>query len=206
METPTSSYLYRIMPCKHLVDMLETRELFFASPTSWDDPFERILKHRGTPWTFAQCWCKRAVSDAMWRIYSSDRTAVRIRTTREKLKALEPRIQATHHAHFRVEDVRYDLARVITGELDQIADALRAKFDSKRALDALFLKRDAFDYEAEVRAVVYLTKPGGLTKGTHLRLRMDPHALIDSVLFDPRADDTYIKLSLIHISEPTRRS
>lgn len=200
------------MPFKHLVDMLESRELFFASPTSWDDPFERILQHRGTPWTFAQCWCKRAVSDAMWRIYSSDRTAVRIRTTRDKLRDLGPRIRATHFAQFRVDDVRYDSAREIASELDQIAHGLRVKFDSTRAVDALFLKRDAFDYEAEVRAVVYLTKPGGTRKGAHLRLRVDPHRLIDSVLFDPRADDTYIKVAshylrtALHFEGPISKS
>ena len=59
-------YLYRIMPLRHVVDLFESRELYFASPESWDDPYEKVLRHKGSTSAFAQCWCTRAVSDAMW--------------------------------------------------------------------------------------------------------------------------------------------
>lgn len=156
MAPSNKSYLYRIMPLRHVVDLFERRELHFASPNTWDDPYERILQHKGSDWVFAQCWCTRAVSDAMWRIYSPDRTAVRIRSTRDKLVAAGARIKATSHATFRVDEMVYKSSRRVDAELEAIANELKSKFSMRRAIDALFFKRDAFDYEAEVRAVAFL--------------------------------------------------
>jgi hypothetical protein len=188
-------YLYRIMPFKHVVDLLENREMYFASPNAWDDPYERILQHRGAAHTFAQCWCKRAVSDAMWRIYSPDRTAVRIRTSRAKLEVIGSQVQASYQGFFRVGDVAYESAKSLDAELESIYSELKQRFTMKRALDALFFKRDAFDFEAEVRAVVYIKPQAGAQKAASFRFRVDPYILVESILFDPRADETYVKVA-----------
>jgi Protein of unknown function (DUF2971) len=193
--TTESRYLYRIMPFEHVVDLFESRELFFASPSSWDDPYERILQHKRASHIFAQCWGTRAVSDAMWRIYSPNRTSVRIRTTRPRLMQAGSRIQAADHCTFVLRDVTYDSAPNIRRALDEIAAQLRSKFNADKALDAMFLKRDAFDYESEVRAVVYLKKPTVSAPQGSLRTRIDPHRLIDSILFDPRAEPTFVKMA-----------
>ena len=176
------------------MDLFESRELHFASPETWDDPYERVLKHKGSDFAFAQCWCTRAVSDAMWRIYSPDRTSVRIRSTTAKLLAVGARIKATTHATFRLDEVAYKSARQMDVELEAIANELKATFSMKRATDALFLKRDAFDYESEVRAVAVLQPKKGEVPPSSLRVGIDPHALVDSILFDPRAESTYVKM------------
>lgn len=195
MEAKSDGYLYRIMPFKHLVDLLETRELHFASPNVWDDPYERILQHKGTHWTFAQCWCKRAVSDAMWRIYSADRTAVRIRTSRSKLLRVGTQITASHHGIFRVDDVKYNPPKLVNAEMDRIAGLLKTRFSAKHAVEALYMKRDAFDFESEVRVAIYLKPQGNVRKLPAFRFRVNPHSLIESILFDPRADETYVKVT-----------
>ena len=194
MSGNTASYLYRIMPLRHMVDLFESRELYFASPSSWDNPYERVLKHKGSDFAFAQCWCTKAVSDAMWRIYSPDRASVRIRSTRAKVLAVGARIKATTHATFRLDEVTYKSAKEMDSELASIATELKAGFTMKRATDALFLKRDAFDYEAEVRAIAFLQPKKDTVPQSNLRVHIDPHALVDSILFDPRADSTYVKI------------
>lgn len=212
MLTSSHPYLYRIMPLRHVVDLFETRELHFASPESWDDPYEKILRHKGSSLAFAQCWCTRAVSDAMWRIYSSDQTALRIRSTRSKLLAVGARIKATYHATFRLDEVAYKQAREVDDSLATIAAELRQKFNMKRAVDALYLKRDAFDYEAEVRAIAFLQPKKDSQSQQHLRVRIDPHHFVDSILFDPRADATYIRMATyflknsLHFEGPISRS
>lgn len=195
MESNSSDYLYRIMPLMHLVDLLETREMYFASPNSWEDPYERVIQHKGTPWTFAQCWCTRAVSDAMWRIYSSDHRAVRIRTSRSKLELIGKQFQASHHGIFRLNDVIYETPSELDVKLSQIADQLKARFDMKRALDALFLKRNAFDYETEVRVVIYLKPKAAIQRISNFRFKIDPHYLVESILFDPRAEQSFVKMT-----------
>lgn len=183
------------MPLRHVVDLFEKRELYFASPNSWDDPYERILQHKGSNSAFAQCWCTKAVSDAMWRIYSHDRTSVRIRSTRAKILAVGARIKATSHATFRLDNVVYMSAKALNSEIEAIANDLKAKFSMKRATDALFLKRDAFDYEAEVRAIAFLQPQKAIKPIDSLRVRVDPHEFVESILFDPRAEKTYVQMA-----------
>lgn len=74
-----TDYLYRIFKFEHLVDIFKKSELFFARPTTWDDPYERRIDHPAMNEVFAQCWCRRVVSDAMWRIYSQNTFGVRIK-------------------------------------------------------------------------------------------------------------------------------
>jgi hypothetical protein len=131
----------------------------------------------------------------MWRIYSSDRTAVRIRSTRSKLLAVGARIKATSHATFRVDEVVYKQAREVDEGLATIAAELKQKFSMKRAVDALYVKRDAFDYEAEVRAIAFLQPKKEVQPPQHLRVRIDPHRFVDSIFFDPRAEPTYIRMA-----------
>lgn len=183
------------MPLKHVVDLFETRELHFASPEEWDDPYEKVLRHKGSSSAFAQCWCTKAVSDAMWRIYSPDRTAVRIRSTRAKVLAVGARIKATSQATFRLDEVSYRSAKEIDAELDAIASELTKKFSMKRATDALFVKRDAFDYEAEVRAVAFLQPHKDSQPPGFLRVQIDPYNFVESILFDPRAEGTYVQMA-----------
>jgi len=204
MQDTSTSKLYRIMPFRHVVDFFESRELNFASPSSWEDPYERVLQHKGTAHTYAQCWCKRAVSDAMWRIYSSDRTAVRIRTTRGKLANVGARVRASYHSSFRLEDVTYDTSRNVKAKLDELAERLRARFDAERATDALLIKRQAFDFEAEVRAIIYVKPQTGLKRSEFFRIKIDPHTFVESILFDPRADPTYVKMATHYLRSALR--
>lgn len=204
MLTSNAPYLYRIMPLRHVVDLFETRELHFASPETWDDPYEKVLRHKGSASAFAQCWCTRAVSDAMWRIYSPDRTAVRIRSTRAKVLAVGARIKATSHATFRLHEVVYKSAKDMDTELESIASELKNQFSMKRATDALFFKRDAFDYEAEVRAIAFLQPKRGVQPPDSLRVRIDPHNFVDSILFDPRAETTYVQMATYFLRKSLR--
>lgn len=192
------------MPLKHVIDLFESRELYFASPELWDDPYEKFLRHRGSSLAFAQCWCKRGVSDAMWRIYSPDRTAVRIRTTREKLLTVGARIKATSNATFRLDEVAYEKANDVDVRLASIAAELKTKFSMKRAMDALYFKRDAFDYEAEVRAIAFFQPKKHISPTRFLRVRVDPYNLVDSILFDPRADETYVRMAAFFLKNSLR--
>lgn len=188
------NYLFRIMPLRYVVDLFESRELHFTSPRSWDDPYERFLNHRGSQHVFAQCWCKRSVSDAMWRIYSSDFSSLRISTTREKLMQVGARIKATSVAKYKLQDVEYRKENDLHLALEKIAEELHEKFSMEKAMEALFIKRDAFDFESEVRAIAFLQPSRNEIASTALRVGVDPHNFVESITFDPRADPAYIKV------------
>jgi hypothetical protein len=183
----SSGRLYRIVSFDRAVQIFAREELHFAHPSTWADPYEVRLQHPASHQFFGQCWCTKGVSDAMWRIYSPTHMGVRISTSTRKLReALAPQVDA-HGWVTRLEPVNYERQHVINSEMRDIQDDLRNQFNTYRAMDALFLKRDAFDHEAEYRAVIH--NPAGTEDEAPrgLKLKVNPHRLIDSILLDPRA-------------------
>ncbi|WP_324781036.1 DUF2971 domain-containing protein [Thiobacillus sedimenti] len=183
------SSLYRILGFDRLVDLFESKQLYFSHPSAWEDPCEKLLEHRLSPNIFAQCWCKSGVSDAMWRIYSPNQLGVRIRTNKQKLRE---QLKASG-MDFRLKDVKYKRESELNYEIEAIADELAQSFRLSVAFDSLFMKRLAFKHESEVRVAIY--KQGADTNETSLGIRVpiDPFVLIESVLIDPRAPDPYVR-------------
>lgn len=89
--------LYRTIPLKRLGELFANRKNVLVRPKLWDDPFENIalsspVEIKGQAGTFGfredyygQCLTTEGISDAIWRIYSSDKRGLRIRTTVDKL-------------------------------------------------------------------------------------------------------------------------
>jgi hypothetical protein len=193
-STTSSQYLYRILSFDRLVQMLKTDCWYFAHPRMWPDPFERRVRNPLYSALFAQCWCRKGVSDAMWRIYSPNGLGVRVRT-RQALLAQRLLSESLKHTWgIKVKAVRYVSETEYHAINNRNAELNNARVTFTRASAHLFLKRKAFEHEAEVRAVVF--DPGqpldGRTPG--LSITMDTRQLIDSVLVDPRAPSEYVEM------------
>jgi hypothetical protein len=196
MNAANPPFLYRIVSFTTLIDLFKTRSLYFSSPKAWLDPFENTFQHRNSNNIFGQCWCKKATSDAMWRIYSPEATAVRIKTSRSALRSTLRKAAKDAAAHCFIDDVKYLSASKVTAEFLRLRQALQSQFDLSTAAQGIFLKRDAFDHEAEVRVILHADESLVLTKNErrYIRLPVDPHSLVLSVLFDPRADESYVEV------------
>jgi hypothetical protein len=185
--------LYRIVSFDRAAEIITGRKLYFASPSSWDDPFERALKNSAAQAIFAQCWCRKAVSDAMWRIYSPHSLGVRIATTRQRLKHAIVAARDHRSLSFAILDVEYLKQEVLTKRLDQIRQNFKREFSPPLAMEPLFMKRLAFDHERETRAVILdeacLTEEP--KKG--ISIPVDPFKLLTSIWVDPRAPDEVLK-------------
>lgn len=178
-----SSNIYRIMDFNRVVEIFTKKQLHFAHPSTWDDKFETQLQHRDSNRFFCQCWTTTSMSDAMWRIYSQNFMGVRISTTRQKLE----RSIIDEHQISYVKDVKYLKAEEHGKEIARISSDLRARHSAKRAADALFYKRNAFDHETECRAVVVCDKADEDDVKDGIKINVDPHDLILSIYLDPRA-------------------
>ena len=184
--------LFRILGFERVVEIFETNELHFSHPSSWEDPYEAKLRHHASAQVFAQCWCKNGVSDAMWRIYSPTKLGVRIRTSKSRLKSQLIAACRSQGLHLSLQDVRYLNEANLNHELECIADSLAESFTISTAARALLVKRRAFRHEAEIRAVVSCnTAPQNPSAG--MKLTVNPHKLIESILVDPRAPDAYVR-------------
>ncbi len=131
----------------------------------------------------------------MWRIYSGDRTGVRLRTTRAKLEVALTTYKERSSIDFFIGDVEYLSAREVTSRISDIAKDLKREYKSRRAADALLVKRDAFDHEAEVRVILHDQELIGQPKPKpFFRVPISADTLIDNISFDPRADDAFVKM------------
>lgn len=193
LSTPKTGNLYRIVSFDRAAEIITGRRLYFASPTTWDDPFERALKNSAAQAIFAQCWCRKAVSDAMWRIYSPHNVGVRIATTRQRLKQAIVDAQKNRNLSFAILDVEYLKQEELTKRLDRIRQDFKREFSPPLAMEPLFMKRLAFDHERETRAVILdddcLT--GEPKRG--ILIPVDPFKLLTSIWVDPRAPDEILK-------------
>lgn len=179
--------LYRVMDFKRVVQIFEQKALFFAHPSVWDDPYEQRIVHHQNDALFSQCWCRKGVSDAMWRIYSPGGLGVRVSTTVGKLKEVLRRATKEEGFRYRLAEVKYDSQVNINSEARRIKASLEDKFDIKRATDMLYLKREAFSHEEEWRATLYFNDIKKVQGKKGVTVKIDPHIIINNILLDPRA-------------------
>lgn len=193
-DTELDSRIYRIMSLKHFFELFCNRENVLVRPSKWEDPFENFILNAkarlsdGTIVTFGfnndsygQCWTKLTSSDALWRNYSPDKTCVRVRTTvRKLLVSLQESLGEWAHEQAFIGRVLYlgDKKLVEFGN-----GVFRDGLNSRTLAETLLVKRVAFKHEREVR-LLYFEKEKG-----HKDLygyAVDPHALIEQVMIDPR--------------------
>jgi len=189
--TRANDNLYRYISFERLCELFETKQLFFAHPTTWQkgDPYETILEHDTAHRVFALCWCRESYSDAMWRIYCGEEAGVRIGTTIARLQAALKSAKMRGEIKYGIRRVRYP--RTMASYRTQI-DAAQERFRKDptltKAVDTLFLKRKAYRHECETRAVISVRPGLKLKRGAPgYKLEIDPHQLIRSVLIHPRA-------------------
>jgi Protein of unknown function (DUF2971) len=197
-------YLYRILGFDRVIQIFESGKLYFAHPSKWEDPFENVVEHKAMQSTFAQCWCSKGVSDAMWRIYSPDKIGVRIKIKKSTLTALVKSAANAIGAKAKIKKVAYLPESEVKIKIASLAKRSKSENDPTVALNVLFYKRLAYSHEQEYRAVIYdaSSKNGSVDKG--LTIAVNPHALIDSVLFDPRAPDEVVKAFELYLKKSVK--
>ncbi|MCF5737629.1 DUF2971 domain-containing protein [Pseudomonas syringae] len=179
--------LYRIMDFTKVVQIFESETLYFANPSVWDDPYEQMLKHPMDHAIFAQCWGRLSISDAMWRIYSRNGMGVRIATTPTKLRATIKESTKIRGLKYRLKPVQYKSKLTLDREAKKIETDLKATYTVARAVDMLYMKRDAFRHETEWRAAIYSASEDRTTPKSGIAIPVDPHFLIENIMLDPRA-------------------
>ncbi len=94
-----STVVYRIFTAERFFQLWESSQITFVKPTLWEDPYENIFLHTivekpdGSILGFnnlvedlySQCWTTCPESDALWRIYSPDKTGIMVKSTAGKI-------------------------------------------------------------------------------------------------------------------------
>lgn len=195
----SSSNLYRIVSFDRAVQILQSNALYFAHPSEWEDPYEQGLLHKRSNNIFAQCWCRKAVSDAMWRIYSPNNLGVRLGTTRQLLREALKEAQKAQKIRFKIQNVKYMFQEELQFARQDVATALNENYTVRKAIEPLFMKRNAFHHEYEVRAVVYDREPQSTDNVKGVVIPVDARALIRSIWIDPRAPKEFVEAYSLYL-------
>ena len=98
---------------------------------------------------YGQCWSKTPESDALCRIYSYDKMAVRIETTDELIHSQLRDSDTLAQYSCTIDDVNYDL-----DEGDVLKTQVELLRNSKRVVEPFYHKRVAFQHENEKRVIL----------------------------------------------------
>jgi hypothetical protein len=144
---------------------MATNQLVLVNPDMWDDPFENFYLKADAysagekislaslrKGSFGQCWTLNEDTDAMWRIYSSDKCGVRLKTTVGKL------FNAAIKAQGLFADFSCYIGKVEYLTKEQILEIHQQSFymttlggQGDGLASMLLRKRTAFEHESEVR-------------------------------------------------------
>jgi hypothetical protein len=193
--------LYRILDFSRAVQIFESESLYFAHPSTWDDPYEMRVQHQESHALFAQCWGQLGVSDAMWPIYSPTHMGVRLSTSNKKLSdAVRAAAKASGY-RWKGEPVEYLSQQNLNLQIREIAALLKKEFDLRTAAKILYLKREAFTHEAEWRATIYCPEADRRQVQKGISVPINPHKLIDNILLDPRAPQELVDAFTYYFKE-----
>lgn len=196
-EKELDKTIYRIISLERLLELFATERNTLVKPKYWEDVFENFIlkspvklrsgdmvQYNYHDRMYGQCWSLHKASDAMWRIYSSDKKGLRIRTTiRKLLSSLKEAQTSLAEFRCRVGKVEYlsdkELMRVANSTFDDSGVGVDEIFRS------LLIKRRAFIHENEVRAIYQEIDNDSYSSDLY-QYQINPHEFIEQIMIDPR--------------------
>lgn len=211
----SGKFVNKFMPLERALNLLNDKCLWFANPNEWPDPYEkRFINAKydgGHPFAwkdrvFCSCFTNNASSEAQWNAYSNNDDMIKITFDRvELMHLLESYYAANPHNQVYFDKVEYMQTKYIEKPLSKIPfDPPISDGSSIRSMEfkarLLLLKRKAFDYEEEFRAIVIKPKA---TKEKGIRVDFaNIHPLIKSITIGPKVgNDTFLMLKEILINK-----
>lgn len=195
--------LYKYMPLENALASLEDKYIWFANPTTWNDPFEKRFieakyivgaDEKDYPLKdqiFCTCLTEKATSEAHWNIYSRSEIGISFTFLREELLT---HLESISGYDIFIGKVIYKPTKVIEGPIRN-ALALIKPVDIKSdsiMLNLLLLKRIAFEYEDEIRIII-TKKNKTKEKGIKI-IYTDTKTLISKIVIHPSVKEHTEKL------------
>ena len=168
--------IYKYMPSEYALESLDKKYLYFANPKKWDDPFEKRFIEakyktengitKSFPLegkVFCTCMTQTPISEAHWIVYGRRKDVVRITFSRENLYHILHDFSNRNHCDIYIGKVKYmTTPEIRNGKLSEVLSYGKCDFkDKKTQIKLLLLKRNAFEYENEIRIIIVYNKKIG---------------------------------------------
>jgi hypothetical protein len=209
--------IYRVYSIKWFTDLITTNKNGLVNPSKWEDPFENFflqnqcvasdgtivsLESLSNSW-YGQCWTRNSDSDAMWRIYSSNKEGVRVSTTIRKL------FSSLYDHNDKFSNLKYMIGSVEYLERTKIEQFLSNTTFTELAMGGqphkfaktLCIKRSEFSHENEVR-LLFQDVENNVGKNGVASFPFNHDMILDDVALDPRlspADFQNVKSRLVKL-------
>ncbi len=202
--------VHKFLPLERALQLLESKKLWFSNPAKWPDPFERRFiegeydggkKFTWLGRVYCICITTNATSEASWKAYSKGDFAVKLELDRNEFAkilnnaASQPGVM---DVFFGAMD--YQQTKNIEKPLSKIEfdDKVRLPISSKLfKARLLLLKRKAFDYEKEFRAII-VKKNKSDAAGITVDIP-DILKLVRSITVDPNIGDYEFEMIRNHL-------
>ena len=192
--------MYKYIRLEYVLNMFETRILRFENIKKWEDVYENFVdkesiiirnsKRRIMPYSdcFGQSWTTLEESDAMWRIYSNDGYAVKVKTVYPLLNKVLLDWNTKHD-----DDQIWPLTDyVFYADENEINEwlVLNSPMNYWAFIElqgeCLFIKRREFEHEKEIRVIVRDYKRAGRE---FIGMDFDPNQFFREIVIDPRVNE-----------------
>jgi len=212
-EKDREASVYRIFSLQRFLEALERKSLTLVNPSMWEDPFENYIhqyfrrmypdQSKVMRWyggnLVGQCWTMHRETDAMWRIYSPQKNGVKVKVKAHALldvlwNSHEPKVSASTCCFLGKVDylTKKDLSQIVSNpnlERDMMQDDT-----ARRRAIFLLQKRKEFSHEKEARLIYEFASAKQLREGKYYDIPIDPNTLFESIVLDPRMNETEFKM------------
>lgn len=202
-ETP----IYKYIPLRYIGAMQRDRRLIFGAVNNWEDVYENYFLKQNfltadgmqvdstcvSKNIYGQSWTKCEESDAMWRIYSSDKRTIKVRTTAEKLMDVlydDDRCMADTY----IAKVDYQPQHIIEEEYRNLEQERIpvSSFGGGNGInnfikESLITKRIEFAHEEEVRIIKMASMNESAPE--YIEMPFDPDSFFEEFVIDPRVSE-----------------
>lgn len=198
--------IHKNCPLEYCLDILDNRRIWFANPTTWQDPFESMFltfqyklsagKLVNHPWNkriYATCMTETSTCEAYWNVYSHQQIGMSLAIKRDVLLNELKRYCQISKTTIFIGKVEYQKTSNIVGNLKAnsfinpyLTPAGIRTEEAKVRL--LLLKRSAYGYENEIRFFIVKKKASEL-KGIHMGFSCQPTDLISTITIDPNVKE-----------------
>lgn len=196
--------LYKYFSIENLEHLIKNSCLFIDKINeSWEDCYENFFLKcnfmindtlssgdKLISGIFGQSWTTKEESDAMWRIYSKEKTGIKIKTNAFKLfKALY--IDDSCMANTWFGKVEYNTMDNFKTNLDSLISTNNSSDVFQQILPKTeFMKRNEFEHEAEFRVIIMLDSEQlkGYKQYKRLAYHIDEN-FIEEFCLDPRLSE-----------------
>lgn len=193
--------MYKYIPLKYVLSMLETGKFRFDNIKKWEDVYENFVdkeeicllnskrdKMYGRV-CYGQSWTEQEESDAMWRIYSPAKNTVRVKTVYPLIHSVFGEWNKDHQDN----PIWPTIDRVFYADEDEINKWLVSNTPMNHwafielQCESLFIKRREFEHEKEVRVI--FTDYKQEEEKEYVEVDFDPNKVFREIVVDPRVSD-----------------